>query len=87
MTNSCCAPNCENGYKPKKKKKKNIKQNQEENLGDTEENEPEENDLITGKKKVSVFVFPSHEEEAERRATWISRVPRDNWHPKETIVT
>jgi hypothetical protein len=37
--------------KKKKKKNKNIKQNQEENLGDTEENELEENDLITGKKR------------------------------------
>ena len=30
-----------------------------------------------------MFEFPDHKTDQQRRATWIARVPRDNWHPKE----
>ena len=34
-------------------------------------------------KKISTFGFPKHKTEPERRASWIARVPRENWHPKD----
>ena len=43
MPNCCCAPGCSIGYKPRKKKKKNV-----------DINEPEEIDNITH----SLFKFP-----------------------------
>ena len=79
MTNTCAAPGCRTGYKPKKKKKKeNINtENSNENKSDESASESE----TSG--KICLFGFPSHEKDPERRKTWITRVPRKDWHPKE----
>ena len=74
MPNSCRAPGCKAGYKPRKKKrKKDIDSSDSET--DTA--------AVAGGEKITLFSFPSHKSEPERRARWIARVPRDDWHPKE----
>ena len=67
MTNSCCAPNCREGYNPKKKKR-------------NESSETTVTSELT--KKVTLFSFPKHDTEPEKRAQWIARVPLKNWNPK-----
>ena len=60
MTNSCCAPNCWEGYKPKKKK-------HNENSEGTETSK-------VSTKKFTLFSFPKHDTEPEKRAQWIARI-------------
>ena len=38
--------------------------------------------LRTEYEKISIFAYPKHEENPEKRAKWIAKVPRENWHPK-----
>ena len=78
MTDSCCAPGCTNGYKKRKKKKIQT----DCANADKDENEGVYDDEKAKKKKVSMFEFPDQKTEQQRRATWIARVPRDDWHPK-----
>ena len=74
MPNSCRAPGCKAGYKPRKKKrKKDIDSSDSETDTAT----------VAGGEKITLFSFPSHKSEPERRARWIARVPGDDWHPKE----
>ena len=38
--------------------------------------------LLTEYEKISIFAFPKHKENPEKRVKWIAKVPRENWHPK-----
>ena len=69
MPNSCRAPGCNVGYKPRKKKQKKNDAELDEEIADTE--------------KYALFKFPTHEDDPERRARWIAQVPGDNWKPKD----
>ena len=89
MPNVCNAPGCRTGYQKRKKKKK--KENEEcsepeDGTSCTEGEIPCAEEEIPGTKEASiaVFKFPSHDEEPERRAQWIARVPRDYWKPDAT---
>ena len=77
MTNWCVAPNCENGYKPKKVKKKTLNGSEQTNDESTET-----------KTKVSLFSFPLEEKQPELRKKWITALPRKidggkNFNPSE----
>ena len=69
MTNTCAAPGCKSGYKPKKKKKDDIATTGNENENTIE--------------KISLFSFPS---DPEKRAIWVSKVPRQNWKTQTLVV-
>ena len=77
MPNTCSAPGCKAGYKPSKKRKKTD--GPDDAVDDA--NNPSGDD--DAEEKISLFSFPSHDSAPERRARWISRVPRDEWHPGE----
>ena len=77
MPNTCAAPGCRTGYKPKKRRKTSLPDSEKD------EEEAQEND-DSETEKLSIFIFPSHEKEPERRKTWIAKVPRKDWKPRET---
>ena len=77
MTKSCCAPRCRNWYKKNARRKRRKTKRRVTTLRKLKTKE------LLVMMKISMFEFPDHKTDQQRRATWIARVPRDNWHPKE----
>ena len=72
MPNRCRAPNCNTGYRPRKKQRKE---------NDDTDGDPADEIPVTDEKKFALFKFPAHKDDPEKRAKWIARVPRDEWKP------
>ena len=72
MPNTCRAPNCNTGYRPRKKQRKE---------NDDADGDPADEIPVTDEKKFALFKFPAHKDDPEKRAKWIARVPRDEWKP------